>query len=97
MNIFSECFDAPNRVFGFRPDFRCRRQRRIPQPVMTNHSVLCGISDCSRLQFSHRCKRLFSPRLHFFEQILRKFHPADVEREIEVTVFEEIPLKPLPE
>ncbi len=94
MNIFGECFDAPDRVLDFRPDFRCRRKRRIPQPVMTDHSVLYGINDCSRLQFSHRRKRM---RPHFPEQVVRKFHSADVEREAEFTIFQEISLKSLPE
>ncbi len=64
---------------------------------MTNHSVLCGISDCSRLQFSHRCKRMLDLRPHFLEQIIRKFHPANVERETESTIFQEVSLKSLPE
>jgi hypothetical protein len=96
VNIFSECFDAPDRVFDFRPDFRRRRQRRIPQPIMTNHAVLCGIGDSSRLQFSHRVKRMLDLRLHFLEQIVRKFHPADVQRETELTMFQEVSLRSLP-
>jgi len=57
---------------------------------MTNHSVLCGIRDCSRLQFSHRRERSLDLRPHFLEQIVRKFHTADVERETELTVLQEI-------
>ena len=64
---------------------------------MTNHSVFCRISDCSRLQFPHRRKRMLDLRLHFLEQIIRKFHPADVERKTELTIFQEISLKSLPE
>ncbi len=97
VNIFGEFLDAANRVFDFRPDFRCRRKRRIPQPVMTDHSLFCRISDCSRLQFSHRRERLLNPRLHFLEQIIRKFHAADVEGKTELTVFQEISLESLPE
>src|SRR5512132_764616 len=97
VNIFSEFFDATNRLFDLRADFRCRRKRTISQPVMTNHSVLCGISNCSCLQFPHRCKRRLDLRPQFLEQIVRKFHPADVERETELTIFQEISLKSLPE
>jgi hypothetical protein len=64
---------------------------------MTNHSVLCGISDCPRFQFPHRRKRMLDLRPHFLEQIVRKFHPADVERKAELTMFQEISLKSLPE
>jgi hypothetical protein len=64
---------------------------------MTNQSLLRGISDCSSLQFPHRCKRMLDLRTHFLEQIVRKFHPADVERETELTIFQEISLKSLPE
>jgi hypothetical protein len=64
---------------------------------MTNHSVLGGISDCSRLQFSHRCERMLDLRPHFLKQIVRKFHPADVEGETELTIFQEVSLKSLPE
>ena len=63
---------------------------------MTDHSILRGIGDCSRLQFPHRSKRMLDLRSHLFEQIVRKFHPADVERETELTMLQEISLKSLP-
>ena len=96
VNIFRECFNPPNRVFDFRTYLRRRRKRRVSQPVMTNHSLLCRISDCSRLQLSHRRKCMLDLRPHFFEQIVRKFHTTDVERKAELTVFHEISLKSLP-
>jgi hypothetical protein len=36
-------------------------------------------------------------RPHFVGQILWKFHPTDVEREAQLTIFQEISLKSLPE
>ena len=64
---------------------------------MTDHSLFCRISDCPRLQFLHRRKRLLDPRLHLLEQILRKFHAADVEGKTELAIFQEISLESLPE
>ena len=46
---------------------------------------------------AHRRERLLNPRLHFLEQIIRKFHAADVEGKTELTVFQEISLESLPE
>ncbi len=34
--------------------------------------------------------------IHFFEEILRKFHPADIERKTKITVIQKISLEPLP-
>ena len=97
VNVFRESLDVLDRVFDFCPDCRCRRKRRVPQPIMTNHSFFCGISDCSRLELSHRRKRLLDLRPHLIEHVFRKFHSADVERKTEFTVFQKIPLKPLPQ
>ena len=35
--------------------------------------------------------------LHFFEEIVREFHPTDVEGKTKVAVMQEVPLKTLPE
>ena len=35
--------------------------------------------------------------LHFFEEVVREFHPADVERKTKVAVIQEVLLKTLPE
>ncbi len=59
---------------------------------MTNHPFFSGIGDRSRFQFSHRGKRLADLRLHFLEEILRKFQPADVERKIKIAVVQKISL-----
>jgi hypothetical protein len=42
-------------------------------------------------------ERLIDLSLHFAEKSFRKFHPADVDREIEIVVAQEIALKMLPE
>ena len=64
---------------------------------MTHHAVFGGIGDCARFQLPHRRERLLDFRLHFLEKILRKFHPADVERKIKIAVAQEISLKTLPQ
>jgi hypothetical protein len=97
MNIFGECFNLPNGVFDFRPDLRGRRKRRIPQPVVTDPFYSPWDWQLLRLQFSHGGKRMLDLWPHFLEQIVRKFHPADVERKTEFTIFQEISLKPLPQ
>src|SRR6476620_5056290 len=97
MNVFGESFDAFYGVFNFFPNLRSRRKPGIAEPIMANHSLFGGISDCARFQFPHRGKRLVDLRLHFLEKTLRKFHPADVEGEIEIAVVQEISLETLPE
>src|SRR5262245_2009876 len=97
MNIFGETFDAPDRVFDLCAELRSRRKRRIAQPVMAYHPFFGGVSNCPRFQLSHRPKRLLDLRLHFLEEIVRKFYPADVERNIEIAVVQEISLETLPE
>ena len=97
VNIFSEVFDAVNRILDFSPKFCRRRERGIPKPIMTNHAVFSRIGDLARFQLAHRCKCLFDLRLHLLEKIIREFHPADIERKTELPIFQEISLKPLPE
>jgi hypothetical protein len=60
---------------------------------MTDHALLSGIGDCSALQVSHGRKRFLNLRPHFLEEIVRKIHPADVERKIEISVIQKILLK----
>ena len=64
---------------------------------MTDHPFFRWISNRSRFQFSHRCKRLTDLRLHFLEEIRRKFQPTDVERKIKIAVVQKISLEALPE
>ena len=64
---------------------------------MTDHPLLIGIGDCSRLELPHRGKRFVDLRLHFLDEIVRKLHPADVDGETEIIVVQKILLKPLPE
>ncbi len=97
VNIGSECLDMFARLFDLSANFWSGRQRGVPEPIMSNHSLLGGISDCSGLQRSHRCKRFIDLRLHFFEEIIREFHPADVERETKIAVVQKMLLKTLPE
>src|SRR6266446_9507124 len=97
MNIFGEFFEAVDGVFNFFPNLRSRRKPGIAEPIMANHSLFGGISDCPRFQLPHRGKRLVDLRLRSLEKILRKFHPADVEREIEIAIVQKISLETLPE
>ena len=97
MNIFGETFDAPDGVFNFCAELWSRRKRRIAEPVMAYHPFFGGVSNCPRFQLSHRPKRLLDFGVHFLEEILRKFHPADVERKIEIAVVQKVLLETLPE
>jgi hypothetical protein len=45
----------------------------------------------------HRGRRFVDLRLHFLEEIIREFHPTDVEGKTKVTVIQEVLLKALPE
>ena len=97
VNIFGEFFNAVHGLFNFLSNFCGWRTRRIAEPVMTNHPFFSGIGDRSRFQFSHGRKRLTDLRLHFLEEIGRKFQPADVERKIKIAIVQEILLEALPE
>jgi hypothetical protein len=63
---------------------------------MSNHSFLGGISDCPGLQRSHYGKSFIDLWLHLLEEIVREFHPADIERETKIGVIQKILLKTLP-
>src|SRR5207244_6885829 len=62
-----------------------------------DHSFLIRIRDPARLQVAHGYERLVDLRAHLIEEIIRKFHPADVDREIEIVVAQKVLLKSLPE
>ena len=96
VNIDRKIFDALNRFFDLRPNLRNRRKPWIPEPVMTDHALFIGIGDSSRLQIAHRRKCFFNQRLHFHKKIVREFHPADIDAEIEIAVVQKIFLKTLP-
>ena len=64
---------------------------------MSNHSVFARIGDFPGLQRLHRGRRFVDLRPHFLEEIIREFHPTDVERKTKVTVIQEVLLKALPE
>jgi len=97
VNIRRECLDMFDRFFDLGANFRSGGQGGVPEPIMSNHPLLGGISDCSSLQRSHRCKRFIDLRLHFSEEIIREFHPADVERETKIAIVQKMLLKTLPE
>src|SRR4029453_4688801 len=96
MNTRRKAFDVFDRFFDLCTKFRVWRQRRIAQPIMTDHAFLSGIGDCSPLQFSHGRKCFLNLRLHFLEEIVGKFHPADVERKIEMPAEKKIWPEPRP-
>ena len=64
---------------------------------MPDHPLLIGVGDRARFQFAHRGKRLLHLRSHFLEKVIRKTHPADVDREIEIVVAQKIFLEARPE
>src|SRR5207249_6318086 len=97
VNIRRKPFDMLDRFFDLCANFRVWRERRLAQPVMTDHAFLSRIGDCSALQLSHGRKRFLNLRLHFLEEIVRKIHPADVERKIEIAAVQKILLEALPE
>src|SRR5204863_9097303 len=97
VTIGGECLDAVDGLFTVRATFGSWRKRRTPEPVMTDHPFFRSISDRSRSQFPHGRKRLTDRRLHFLEEIRRRFGPADVERKIKIAVVQKISLEALPE
>ena len=97
MHVGRELFDARVGLFDIGAQLRGRREVWIAQPVMADHSLFVRVRDRACLQFPHRGKRLVHARLHFFEKIIRKTHPADVDGEIEIVVAQKIFLKPRPE
>ena len=63
---------------------------------MADHPFFIWVGNRARFQLAHGRERLVDLRPHFGEEIVRKFHPADVDGKIEVVVTQEILLKPLP-
>src|SRR4030095_1796521 len=96
VNVRRKSFDVLNCFFDLCAKFRVWRQRRIPQPVMTDHAFLSGIGDCSPLQLPHGRKCFLNPRPHFLEEVVQKSHPADVERKIEIAIVQKVLLETLP-
>ncbi len=86
VDVSRELFDPRVCGFDLGAQLRIWRERRLAQPVMADHSFFIGIRDSARFQVAHRGKRLVDPRSHLVEEIVRKFHPADVDRETEIVV-----------
>ena len=97
MNIGRERLDLFVRLFDVAAKIGIRSQRRIAQPIVADHAVFIRIRDCACLQFTHGPKRLLDTWLHLVEEIVAKFHPADVDRKIDIVVTQEILLEALPE
>ncbi len=57
------------------------RQGGVAQPVMSDHAFLVGVGKGALLQFPHRGERLLHPGFHPGEKVIRKIHPAHVNRE----------------
>ena len=75
-------------------------RRELPDRAASNGrpcALLVGIGDRARFQFAHRRESALDLRLHLFEIIFRKPHPADIEREPEIVVAQKIFLEPRPE
>ena len=96
MNIRRELLDALVRFFDIGAQLLVRRQCRIAQPIMTDHSLFIRIGARARFQFVHGGKRLVDLGSHVDEKIVRKFHPANVDGKIELVVAEKIALETLP-
>src|SRR5262249_26834431 len=63
---------------------------------MTYHSLFVRVRDSSRFQITHCCECLVDLRLHLAEEIVRKFHPADIDRKIKLVVAQKELLESLP-
>src|SRR2546423_9555448 len=64
---------------------------------MPDHAFLVRICDSSLFQIAHCGERLVHLRPHRIEKIVRKFHPADVDRKSEISVAQKVLLESLPE
>ena len=96
MDISREFFDLRVCLFNLGAQLSIGRERRFAQPIMADHSFFVRIRDSACLQVAHGRERLVDLRLHLAEEIVRKFHPADVDRKSELVVTQKVLLKPLP-
>src|SRR5437588_11229032 len=96
MDISREFFDLRVRLFDLGAQLSIGRERRFAQPIMADHSFLVRIRDSACLQVAHGRECLVDLRLHLAEEIVRKSHPADVDRKSELVVTQKVLLKPLP-
>jgi hypothetical protein len=84
-NIFRIAADLAGNVVG---GFAC---------VIGNFFTRAGASRSRSRSAPHVGERLLDARSHPFEKVVRKTHPADVDREIQIIVTEQILLKARPE
>src|SRR4051812_21021746 len=97
MHIRSELFDPLVCLLDVAAQLLVRRELRIAQPVVADHSLFVWIRDRAALQFSHRRERLFRAWLHAGEESIIEPHPAHVDREADLRIFEKVFLKSRPE
>ena len=97
VHVGRELFDARVGFIDVRAQLGSGREFGIAEPVMPDHPPFVRVRDCARLQFAHGGERFLDAFLHRSEEIIRKTHAADVDREIEIIVAQEIFLKPRPE
>ena len=97
MDIGREFLDARIGRLYLATQVSVRREVGFAQPVVADHSLFVRIRNFALFQTAHRRERLVDLRPHFLEEIVRKFHPADVDRETEIVVAKKVLLKALPE
>src|SRR6266567_7170343 len=73
--------DCGHRLFDFLANLQCGRKGRVPQPVMSDHTLLIGVGNRALLQFSHGGESLLYPRLHGREKVVREIHSTQVQRQ----------------
>ena len=79
VHIGCEFLDLGIRVFDLLAQLSVGGEFRFSQPVMADHPFFIGVRDSARFQIAHRGKRFVDPRPHLVEEIVREFHPADVD------------------
>ena len=96
MNFRGKLLDPGNGFFDFLADFRCWRERGIPQPIMADHAIFVRIGNRAFFQRGHVGQRLLHARFHRGEEFVDHVHPAQVHRQTEFGKFGVIFLKPFP-
>ena len=83
-------------VLDLRFQLRRGRQLRRAQPVVADHAIFVGIGDRAGFEVLHACEGFLRERLHSAQEVVAKTHAADVERDAERLVAEEIFLITVP-
>jgi hypothetical protein len=96
VDIGGKGLDGGDGVLNLFSDLRRRRQGRVAQPVMADHTFFVRVSDGASFKLRHFLERGIDPGADFVQELRREIHPADVHGEAQFRELAVVLLKPFP-